>query len=215
MSTEGGAYGFYTRQANGTGSPSTILDGEPGNCCSVAAWSPDGTTILYSTPSGDGREIRAATTDVDGSPRPVVNEAGGQSEPRWSPDGQHFVYQSQQTGDSDPEIYVRPFPDSDSARIQVSLSGGWEPRWSGNWRTIYYASDEGIMAVDFESGPDPSEISVGQPVLALEMTGVQNFDVSRDGEMFVITRDPIEAFATDINIVLNWFEELKERVRVP
>ncbi len=215
MSTEGGAYGFYTRQANGTGSPSSILDGEPGNCCSAAAWSPDGTTILYLTPSGDGREIRAATTDVDGSPRPVVNEAGSQSEPRWSPDGQHFVYQSQQAGDSDPEIYVRPFPDSDSARIQVSLSGGWRPLWSGNGRAIYYASDEGIMAVDFESGPDPSAISVGQPVLALEMTGVQNFDVSRDGEMFVITRAPIETFAPDINIVLYWFEDLKERVPVP
>ena len=71
------------------------------------------------------------------------------------------------------------------------------------------------MAVDFESGPDPSEISVGQPVLALEMTGVQDFDVSRDGKMFVITRATIETFATDINLVLNWFEELKEKVPVP
>ena len=47
------------------------------------------------------------------------------------------------------------------------------------------------------------------------MTGVRVFDVSPEGEMFVITRHPVETFATEINIVLNWFEELKEKVPVP
>jgi hypothetical protein len=46
------------------------------------------------------------------------------------------------------------------------------------------------------------------------MTGVEDFDVSPDEETFVITHAPIETFATDINVVLNWFEELNELVPI-
>jgi len=213
MSSAGGPYGFFTRAADGTGTATSVLGGEPENCCSAAAWSPDGMTALYSASTVNGREIRASRIDVEDSPI-VLSEPGSQAEPSWSPDGRHFAYQSQQPGESNPEVYIRPFPDVDGGRVQPSLSGGWWPVWNEDGSIIYFASDEGIMAVDFEAGSDPSEMSVGQPALVLAITGVEDFDVSPDEETFVITHAPIETFATDINVVLNWFEELNELVPV-
>ena len=70
------------------------------------------------------------------------------------------------------------------------------------------------MSVPFTEGPDPTEFSLGQPTLVLAMIGVLAFDVSPDGEMFVINRSPIEIFATEINVVVNWFEELERLVPV-
>ena len=213
LSSAAGPYTFYTMSADGSGTPEIVLEGEPGVCCGqIAKWSPDDRYILFTKPGALDNDIWVGSPDSDVPAELLVDDPGDQIRPDWSPSGRHFVYQSTQARK---EIYIRPFPDADRRSEQVSVAGGWSPKWSWDGSTIYYASDQGIMSVPFTEGSDPAEFSLGQPTLVLEMTGVLAFDVSPDGKMFVLTREPIESFATEINVVLNWFEELKERVPVP
>ncbi len=106
-------------------------------------------------------------------------------------------------------------------RFQVSTStrGGDDPRWSRDGSEIYYGSVNGpgiLMAkVDVESlsASDPVEIS------DIRRRRFSNFDVTQDGQRFLVTTFGLGADVDDatpatprINVVLNWFEELKERV---
>ena len=60
---------------------------------------------------------------------------------------------------------------------------------------------------------DSGSLAFGQPSLALAMTGLSAFDISADGRTFAIERSPVEKLAKEINVVLNWFTELQQRVR--
>ena len=212
LSTASGPYRFYSMSADGSGTPKIVLEGEPDMCCRLPKWSPDGGDILFSKPGAVDLDLWVASPQADRPATVLVADPGDQVAPGWSPDGRYFAYQSNLERE---EIYIRPFPEADSRSEQVSISGGRAPVWSRDGAAIYYASDQGIMSVSFTEGADPNAFTLGTPTLVLEMTGVWVFDVSPDGEMFVINRNPIETFATEINIVLNWFEELKERVPVP
>jgi len=212
LSTSSGPYRFYSMFADGRGTPEIVLAGEPDRCGSRLIWSRDGGNVLFSKPGAIDLDIWIASSHSDHPATVLVDDRGDQNRPAWSPSGRYFVYQSNH-GETE-EIYVRPFPEVDSRKEQVSISGGRSPVWSRDGTVIYYASSKGIMGVPFTEDLDSSAFTLGSPTLILKMTGVQEFDVSRDKEMFVINRFPIETFATKINVVTNWFEELKENVPV-
>ena len=65
-------------------------------------------------------------------------------------DGWHMS--SDESGKS--EIYVRPFPDVNKGKWQVSTNGGDSPLWSPDGRELFYRSDEdAVMAVAVETEP--------------------------------------------------------------
>ena len=68
------------------------------------------------------------------------------------------------------------------------------------------------VAILDDSGTLPT---LGQEQLILDITRIESFDISPDGQTFAVSRFPEESAPREINIVLNWFEELKERVPVP
>ena len=65
--------------------------------------------------------------------------------PSISPDGAWFAYQSNASGMD--EIYVRPFSDPDSARHQISTTGGTNPLWSPDGNELFYVSAGRLFAV--------------------------------------------------------------------
>ena len=158
------------------------------------------------------------------------------SEPQWllrsefnernaelSPDGRWMAYQSDESGQY--EIYVRPFPNVEDGRWQVSNAGGADPLWSRDGRELFYVEYPApfhLMVVPVQTDPtfvpeNPQEL-LDWPYSRLGEG--RSYDVSPDGQRFLaITRLPLETDADasppHINIVLNWFEELKERVPVP
>ncbi len=74
-----------------------------------------------------------------------------------------------------------------------------------------------MMAVELTTHPT---FSPGKPSLLFEgqyggtVSGNRaDYDVTPDGQRFLMMKD--EGTDSEINIVLNWFEELKERVPVP
>jgi hypothetical protein len=89
--------------------------------------------------------------------------------------------------------------------------------WSPNGRELFYRSGDKMMAVDTATQPSfapgkPRTLFEG-PYLQSPLTAA-NYDVSPDGQQFLmVKRSEAEGPApTQINVVLNWFEELKRRV---
>jgi len=153
----------------------------------------------------------------------MVNEQNGDI----SPDGRWLAYQSNESGQV--EIYVRPFPDVQGGRWQVSRAGGTRPLRARNGRELFYlvpaqptgalaqsvGSAVALMTVPIESGSgfragNPSKLFEG-PYLAAY--NGRPYDASADGQRPLMIKDKTTAQAATSRIIVveNWFEELKRR----
>jgi hypothetical protein len=136
------------------------------------------------------------------------NEGGAS----FSPDGRWLAYVSNESGRA--EIYVQPYP-GPGGKWQISTDGGTEPLWNRNGRELFYRSGNKMMAVQVTMQP---AFTAGKPEVLFEKeysasefpaTGIA-YDVSADGQRFLMVKESEQATAlTQINVVLNWFEELK------
>jgi serine/threonine-protein kinase len=137
--------------------------------------------------------------------------------PRFSPDGRWLAYASNESGR--PEVYVQPYP-GPGGKWLISTDGGTEPVWNPNGRELFYRNGTGMMAVPVAT---ETGFAVGRPTLLFEGAYVSvqfpliavAYDVSADGQRFLMVKeDSTAAGPTQINVVLNWFEELKRLVPV-
>jgi eukaryotic-like serine/threonine-protein kinase len=178
------------------------------------SWSPDGQLLAF-------MEVNPATgQDIwvlrlgDRKAQPFLRTAFSEGAPRFSPDGRWLAYASDESGRF--EIYVQPYP-GPGGKWQISAEGGNESAWNPNGRELFYRSGDKMMAVDIATQPG---FAVGKPRLLFQgqyqpTTGTSpNYDVSPDGKRFLMLKptEQAEAAPTQINVVLNWFEELKRRV---
>ena len=200
-----GEYSLYALQSDGSGMPEPLFSEAQGFSNVRSAWSPDDRHLVYDKEGEESQDLWVYEPAEDTGPRPLMETAANEYAPAFSPDGRLIVYQSDESGTL--EVYVRPFPDVDTRRELISRSGGRNPVWSPDGTEIFYVSDAGLMQTPVTSNGEGFP-SFGQPSLALEMSGIQNFDVSPDGRTFAIERWPIEILAKEIHVVVNWFEEL-------
>ena len=131
---------------------------------------------------------------------------------QFSPDGKFVAYASDETGNS--EIFVSPFPAFDS-KWQVSRGGGEEPRWRGDGKELFYlAPDRKLIAVDIKTSPN---FEVGSPV-PLFLTSPQppvsalhffSYDVTSDGQKFLINTRTATPNAAPVSVLLNWPLEIE------
>ncbi len=144
-----------------------------------------------------------------GQPQAVLKTRSTEANPTFSRDGRWLAYTSTESGTS--EVYVRPFP-GPGRRLQVSTDGGFEPVWSRNGRELFYRRADAIVAAMITTEP---VFTAGSPrtlfkgTYMLTDTGGAGYDVAADGRFLMV--QPVEAPqpATSINLVLNWFDELK------
>jgi Tol biopolymer transport system component len=188
-------------------------------------WSKDGKTLLSwdYTPSTVQTGISMLSLEGDHTRVPLLEGKFNYDHPQISPDGRWLAYASNESGQN--EVYVRPFPDVNKGRWQISTKGGNGPLWSPDGRELFYRDGESVMAVSVETEPifKPGKIKllfrgayfsarVGQAVLPM-------WDISPDGKRFLMMKDLAPTGSASgrprrINIVLNWLEELKQRVPV-
>jgi eukaryotic-like serine/threonine-protein kinase len=149
----------------------------------------------------------------DRQARPFLQTKFNETDPAFSPDGHWLAYRSDKSGR--PEIYVQPYP-GPGGEWQISTAGGMEPVWNPNGRELFYRIGDKMMAVDITTQPG---FSAGKPRIRFAGQYVPtpattpNYDVSPDGQRFLMLKAiEQEQAATQINVVLNWFEELKRRV---
>jgi len=205
---------IYRFRVDGTGEPERLA---PSNRDQrVSSWSSQG-VIAYLEEDDSGALDIWVLPLPDGTPEPFFTSDAVERYPTFSPDGNWLAYTSDQSGRQ--EVYVRPYPGPEPA-IQISGKGGSSPAWSPDGRQIYYNQGRVLMAVDvtpgdeFQAGRpasfiDPWHGGLGQPV--------RTHDVFADGSFVTTVQDddgsPLEQFGvTEFHVILNFFEELKERV---
>ena len=152
---------------------------------------------------------------MEGNSKPQVflRTPLSESSPSFSPDGRWIAYVSNESGRE--EVYVQPYP-GPGGRSQISTEGGIEAVWASNGRELFYRNGDKMMAVEITTQPT---FTAGSPRLLFEgsysfsANNSTSYDVSLDGQRFLMVQsvEPEQA-PTQINVVLNWFEELKRRV---
>ena len=207
------------RLADGSGDEEVLPMGQLSHH-HLGAWSPDGQTLAYTSlddPSVGNMNVWFVTVGrSDGNePRPFLQTEIIEQAPAFSPDGHFLAYASFASGSS--EVFVESVPRG-AGRWQISTAGGSQPAWSADGREIFYRSTDRMMAVPVETEP---HFSRSQPRALFEDGYVRlpwrerNYDVTSDGRRFLMVKPTEGALArTQINVVLNWFEELKKRVPV-
>ena len=219
FSNRGNEPGVYWKAADGTG-PVEKLVTASGLNISDLCWSSDGKALVLEEGADTGGDITMVSAEGNHERKPLLREEYTEANPQVSPDGRWLAYLSTESNASQGEIYVRPFPDVDSGKWQVSTGGGQEPRWSRDSRELFYRSgdDGAVMAVAVETEPAfrrgiPKELFRGD---YYRQRG-HNWDISHDGKRFLMIKPPQAATSEaspdaqpqKFNIVLNWFEELK------
>jgi len=133
--------------------------------------------------------------------RPFKATPAAEREGSLSPDGHWLAYASNESGR--PEIYVEPVP-GPGGRRQISSDGGDEPRWVRNGREIIYRSGTRVMSAPVRVQP----FEIGKPIELFDHKfdrglGVAGYDVTSDGQTFVMTRSEHPA-PTEIRVVMGW-----------
>jgi Tol biopolymer transport system component len=151
----------------------------------------------------------------DGSQERVLLENPGV---QWfgqvSPNGRYLVYQSDETGVI--EVFVTTFPNA-STRWQLTTDGGQQPMWSSDGSEIFFTTRNkiGRIAVRTDKGLrfDPPETLFERPSIDWSASWADGFDVSDDGQRFVLwAPEPVhENEQPRIVIVHNWYEEFRQR----
>jgi len=157
-----------------------------------------------------GSNIYLLGLDGDRTPRPLFADPAGEQDGQISPDGRWVAYQASVS--SRQEIYVTPFP-GPGPRRQVSTDGGTEPAWSHDGRELYFQNGTQLMGVTVNPG---ATFSAGAPHLVHEgrflktVNGNTSWSVAPDGKRFLrIQQVEPERPVTRIDLVLNWFDELR------
>jgi len=187
-------------------------------------WSPDGQSIAFvDFDPVTGLDLWVLPLSGDRTPQPFLRTPFAEGGAQFSPDGRWLAYASVESGRN--EIYVQPFP-GPGGKWQISTEGGSEPVWAPTGELFYWIGDR-LMAVETTTRPvsqnlpvsEPPTFSAGTPRMLFEAeyertgTGTANYDLTPDGQRFIMVKPAAqEAAPTQINIVLNWFEELKRRV---
>jgi len=203
----------YWKQADGAG-PEEILAENTRGQLFPASFTPDGKAILVAGAlDGGTTQDDIAILSLDGAEEwePLLESEFAERNPEVSPDGRWITYSSDESGQD--EIYVRPFPELEAGRWQISTDGGVQPLWARDGQELFYKDGNAMMTVSIEAS---DSFTAGNPELLFEgnyfTTGGRSYDVSADGERFLMMEE--NQFSEDnveIIIVQNWFEEL-ERV---
>jgi eukaryotic-like serine/threonine-protein kinase len=170
------------------------------------SWTRDDTGIVITqqTPATGSKLLLLSV--ADGKETPVVNASGSQYGGQISPDGKWLAYASDESGDWD--VYITPFP-ATGGKLQVSRGGGTEPRWRGDGKEIFYLSPtKQIMSVTVTAA---GGLSTGPPTLLFQIharapvssTDIFSYDVTADGQRFLVNQYVKPAQVLPLNIVLN------------
>jgi len=176
------------------------------------SWTRDDAGIIFEEQPVSGGSKLQLLSFADQTIKPAVSSSGSQCQGQVSPDGKWLAYASDESGDW--EVYIAPLPGT-GGKLQVSHGGGREPRWRADGKEIFYVSYAGyagmtkrLMAVPVNSG---GELSTGTPVFLFQVPGRANvsstdlfsYDVTADGQRFLVNQYVKPAEVPPLNIVLN------------
>jgi eukaryotic-like serine/threonine-protein kinase len=227
----GGNPNLYWQAADGTGSTERLTP-------SVTAQFPTSTTpdgshvLLFSPNAATGGNATFAALDIF---RLALNPPGNQPEMllqspaqkfggEISPDGRWLAYESNEAGQ--PQVFVRPYPNVDAGRWQISTAGGTRPLWSRTGRELFFLDGSDLLTSVVVGHATASSFDAGKPVrlLSTKYAGgsttrgynLRGYDVSLDGQQFLMLKEPTApptpTPSPTLMVVMNWLDELNARV---
>jgi Tol biopolymer transport system component len=202
--------GLRSIETDGSGRSRTIAGTTSGDWPSSV--SPDGTTVATARRTPEGQvDIYAVSLVGDRGPRAVVTGPSFEGGPQFSPDGRWLAYASNESGRF--QVYLRRYPGPEG-RWTVSPGGGTSPLWNHSGTELFYRNGNKMMAVSVATTPD---VMLGTPRVLFEgpyqygsTVALVNYDVSADDQRFLMVKS--EAPVGHLNVALNWFTELQQRV---
>jgi len=176
-------------------------------------WSRDGRLLLYTQSRPDGiRQMWILPMTGESKPHPFMHGQSAEVEGQFSPDGHWVAYSSNESGQW--QVYVTPFPGS-GGKYQISKDGGQQPRWRRDGKELFFLSrDRKLMAVPVKAG---ATFEFGAPAVLFQARArapvsaeeIFAYDVSPDGQRFLINVNLEQPSPLPLNIVLNWTSELQ------
>ena len=208
----GGPLNLFWKPADGSGPKEQLT--ESGRFQVPSSWSPDGQVLaFFERHPTAGWGIWVLPLQGERKPRPFLQNRFGERGAVFSPDGHWLAYISNESGRR--EVYVQAYPGA-GGKWQISTEGGNGPVWAKNGRELFYRNGNKVMAVAITTKPT---FRAGTPTLLFDGQYVQSgpgradYDITTDGRRFLMVKEdkPREG-PRQINVVLNWFEELKRLV---
>jgi len=200
-----GSMDLYEKPASGVAIERPLLKNDQSK--SAKDWSADGRLLLFSM--GSPPDLWVLPLVGKREPQRLLNTVHAESDAEFSPDGRWFAYVSDESGQH--EVYVRSFL-RPADKVQISTTGGFQPRWSHDGGEIYYLTvDRRLMAVAVRTTrtiePNrPRELfrtGLATPIRNPFMT---KYDVSPDGRF--LFNVPVQPAESPMTVVLNWTTSL-------
>ncbi|MEQ1911146.1 MAG: hypothetical protein ABMA15_20165, partial [Vicinamibacterales bacterium] len=204
-----GYFDLYVRDAAGVSNAELLLADTRNKA--PLSWSSDGTSLLYSTGAAviGNTDIWVLPLEGQRKPVPFLQSPFNETEARFSPDGRWVAYVSNETGSN--EVYVTRFP-GPSGKRPISTAGGSYPRWREDGRELFYLSRDGTMVSVPVNGHGPEFVVETEHRLFsthASTSGRSPYDVSADGQRFLVNA-VVEAVApSPITLVVNWAAALR------
>ena len=205
------AYEIRQREVGSSGRDELLVS--PGTLAWSDDWAPDGRSMLVTQlkPGPVRRFFLGLFSAADRKVTPWLVTEADERDPSISPDGRWEAHGSNESGSY--EIYVRPFP-GPGGKWQISRSTGSQARWRGDGRELYYLSPDGkMMAVEakttasgFEAGAPTALFEV--PVARPQLFPATPFDVTGDGQKFLVVCPVGGPSSEPLTVVVNWAEGL-------
>jgi hypothetical protein len=220
-----GDLGIFWQRADGTGTAERLTKPDPATEHVPESWSPSGERFLFRVAAKDQNVTLWTFSWKDKKAEPFGEvRSPFATNAVFSPDGRWVAYFSQETGRR--VLWVQPFP-ATGAKYQVATegSGNHHPLWSPDGKELFYTPVPGqVVSRSITTQPsftfgNPVRMPIGS-LLLLGPAFPRTFDITPDGKIIgIINAGPSQTqtgipAAPQINIVLNWFEELTQRVPI-
>ena len=204
-----GHFDLYQNVSDGSSIEAPLLEDNLDK--SPESWSPDGRFILFMSSGGStGTHLFVLPLTGDRKPVPFLKTEFNELYGRFSPDGRWIAYRSNESGMY--EIYVAPFPGPGGKR-QISTAGGGFPRWRRDGTEIFYVALDNKLMVAAVNGKGSSfEVGAVKPLFDMHVfSGLRYpYDVTADGQRFLVNTAPGRASSAPITVVVNWTTGLKK-----
>lgn len=207
---------IYQKSSSGVGVDELLaMDGGPSI---PMQWSPDNKFIVFSRAKGGGsggNDMWLLPLNGDRKPRAFLETPFDKVQSRISPDARWIAYTTNESGSF--QVVVQSFPDPNLGKWQISADGGVEPNWRHDGKELYYLAPDGkLMSVPikadrtFEAG---RPVPLFQTVLTVNRTRPdrdRRYDVTHDGQRFLIVTPGNRSGAVPVTVVVNWPSAFKK-----
>jgi serine/threonine protein kinase len=216
---------IFRQRADGAGSVERLTDGRTTQFLTSIGNGGSELALFEFTDAGEDisiADLRGGKLPVTATKVLIKNDSNHRYGAEISPDGNWLAFHSNESGRY--EVYVRPFPDVDGGRWQISANGGTRAAWSRDSKELFYLDADGRLT-SVKVSVNDKKFSAGTPVQVLKTAYVagqsargldlRSYDVSADGQRFLMIKDESKApvsSSTPIVVATNWLDELKRRV---